>query len=180
MDKEVAGHRYTHERTHTTPDLGKSNGLREANLDLKHKSQACSQGEPIDQKYEWSHVSIEHQVGKVSHDEKDEVFSSARVKLILEFETKCYLQTICLSGRGSGREVRGKEGRKEEKEEEWVGEVGEGRGGGGRRRQERGGGSISNAQCGKGAQTVQLTICLLASRDNTLTKAVTCRAQDML
>ena len=118
MDKEVAGHRYTHERTHTTPDLGKSNGLREANLDLKHKSQACSQGEPIDQKYEWSHVSIEHQVGKVSHDEKDEVFSSARVKLILEFETKCYLQTICLSGRGSGREVRGKEGGKEEKGEE--------------------------------------------------------------
>ena len=93
-------HKYTHKRTHTTPDLGKSNGLREANLHLKHKSQACSQGEPIDQKYEWSHISIEHQLGKVSHDEKDEVFSNARVKLILEFETKCYLQTICLNGKG--------------------------------------------------------------------------------
>ena len=67
---------------------------------MKHKSQANSQGESIDQKYEWSHISVEHQLGKVSHDQKDEVFSSARIKLILEFDAECQFQTVCLSGRG--------------------------------------------------------------------------------
>ena len=93
---------------------------------MKHKSQANSQGESIDQEYERSHVSVEHQLGKVSHDHKDEVFSSARIKLIFEFEAECHLQTVCLSGRGSEREVRGKEGR-------WEGREGRedvGRGGG--------------------------------------------------
>ena len=92
---------------------------------MKHKSQASSQGESIDQEYERSHVSVKHQLGKVSHDQKDEVFSSARIKLIFEFEAECYLQTICLSGRGSEREVRGKErkegGKKDEEEKMWEG-----------------------------------------------------------